>query len=162
MTEATCKSLRTIWPIVAPALGEAISSFIKAELEMPTVARIFRAHGAEIGRVETEHMQQLLSAESAMIKSAPADILILGRQSWVYPREPESSWVPSSLRPLSMLSPGRHASPATLSRNAGGWWPKPLRSMSQRASHCTRTRRRQRPRGDELELLRQSANLSLR
>jgi hypothetical protein len=68
--------------IVAPALGEAISSFIKAELEMPTVARIFKPMVPKSAAPKLNICNYYYPAESAMIISAPADISILGRQSW--------------------------------------------------------------------------------
>ena len=56
-----CETLRRLWPILEPALHEAIDRFIAAEKVMPSVDKIFQAHADWIRRVETAHFPYVLS-----------------------------------------------------------------------------------------------------
>jgi methyl-accepting chemotaxis protein len=57
----SCETLRQLWPVLEPALHEAIDRFIAAEKMMPSVDKIFQAHADWIRRVETAHFPYVLS-----------------------------------------------------------------------------------------------------
>ena len=56
-----CETLRSLWPVLEPALHEGIRRFIEAEKVMPSVDKIFLAHADWIGQVETDHFRFVLS-----------------------------------------------------------------------------------------------------
>jgi methyl-accepting chemotaxis protein len=63
LDERACAELRRLWPVVEPALARGIDAFIEAETQMPSVAKMFQAHGEEIRRIEHQHFSLLLRGQ---------------------------------------------------------------------------------------------------
>src|SRR2546423_204691 len=63
LDEAACAGLRRLWPVIEPAVAEGIDAFIEAETQMPSVARMFQAHGKLIRKMEQEHFSLLLTGQ---------------------------------------------------------------------------------------------------
>ena len=60
LDEAVCRRAAALWPIVRPALADAMASFHAAECENPAISGLFQRHGEEICRLEGDHLALLL------------------------------------------------------------------------------------------------------
>jgi methyl-accepting chemotaxis protein len=61
LDEAALARLSRLWPIVEPAIAQAVDDFIAAEKQMPTVAAVFQRHDGLIRELTLGHMRLLLS-----------------------------------------------------------------------------------------------------
>jgi methyl-accepting chemotaxis protein len=57
------RAIKQLWPTIAPHLGKAIDAILDATARMPHVSAIAARHGDLIKKLETAHLEALLSGE---------------------------------------------------------------------------------------------------